>query len=183
MPLMTTTIGAYPKPDFVPVPNWSDIPETSRTHPTAAYDAFLADPPADTQALLKKATQQVVRQQDEDGVDVPTDGEIVREHYVFYHCRHLQGIDFQHLSEAVLRSGTWTAMVPTIRGEIRADRPFLARDWKAAQQVTDKPVKITVPGPMTIMDCTSDAYYGDGRRAQRGDPSAGRGRMPMDPGR
>ncbi len=164
MALLTTTIGSYPKPDYVPVANWHSIRQkrgAHPTHPTRAYDSFLADMPPDAEERLDRGTQEIVREQVEAGIDVPTDGEIRREHYIYYHCRHLYGFDFDGLTEKAMRGGSWTAHVPTVRGPIEAGPPFLPRDWQVAQAVTDRPIKITIPGPLTIIDSTADAYYGD----------------------
>ena len=60
-----------------------------------------------------------------------------------------------------MRNGTWQARVPTVVSELSASAPFLPRDWRIAQSVTVNPVTITVPGPLTIIDSTADAYYGD----------------------
>ena len=103
------------------------------------------------QEILDRATIQVVREQVELGIDIPTDGEIRRENFVHYHCRHLAGIDFEKLSERQMR-GRYQALLPTIVGPIQAGPPFLVRDWEVAQSATGKPVKITVPGPLTIGD-------------------------------
>ena len=105
-----------------------------------------------------------MRDQVEAGIDVPTEGEIRRDHYIYYHCRHLRGISFDKLSAKEMRAGVLRADVPTISGPIKPRAPFLADDWRCAQAVTDRPVKITVPGPMTIADSTMDAHYGDERR-------------------
>ena len=59
------------------------------------------------------------------------------------------------------RGGAWKARFPTIVGKIATGANFLAADWRRAQAATDKPVKITMPGPMTIIDSTVDAHYGD----------------------
>ena len=169
MPLLTTTIGSYPKPDYAPVGGWyEDKDEADRGHhpsdPTRAYDEFLARRSAADDAAFDRATQEVVREQAEAGIDVPTDGEVRRDHYIYYHCRHLGGFDFRNLTDKPMRGGSWSARVPTITGAITPGRPFLRHDWKVAQAATRRPVKITVPGPLTVMDSTADAHYGDERR-------------------
>ena len=63
-----------------------------------------------------------------------------------------------------MRGGSWCARVPTVVRPIEAGAPFLADDWRRAQAATERPVKITLPGPMTIADSTADAHYGDERR-------------------
>ncbi|MCH8187273.1 MAG: cobalamin-independent methionine synthase II family protein [Proteobacteria bacterium] len=164
MALLTTTIGAYPKPGYVPFAGGSEDGGISRGHPTKAYDDYLKNKPGDAEERLDRATREVVRDQVAAGIDIPTDGEIRREHYIYYHCRHLDGFDFGHLTPRTMRDGSWQAEVPTITGPISAAAPFLPDDWRCAGAATERPVKITVPGPMTIADSTADAYYGDDRR-------------------
>ena len=164
MPLLTTTIGSYPKPDYTPVPGWFAIRDRHRTNPTEAYSAFLRNMPEGAPATLDRATEEVVREQAAIGIDVPTDGEVRREHYIYYHLRHLQGFDFDRLSVKVMRGGAWQAEIPTVVGPLAAGPGFLVRDWRTAQGVTDRRVKITLPGPLTIMDSTADAHYGDERK-------------------
>ncbi len=166
MPIRTTTIGSYPKPDYVPVPDWyhgksEDEAGRHPTNPTQLYTEYLRQRTADGEAAFDEGTREIVREQDEIGIDIPTDGEVRREHYVFYHLRHLEGIDFENLSERQMRQGGWTALVPTIRGPIGAGAPFLRRDWQVAQAATSKPVKITVPGPLTIAGSVANAHYAD----------------------
>jgi len=163
MPIPTTTIGAYPKPTYAPVPNWFDLREQRSAAPTELYDRILGPTAADHESLLDEATREIVREQADLGIDIPTDGEIRREHYVYYHLRHVAGVDFVNLTERTMRDGAWTARVPTIAGPLSAGAPFLPRDWQVAQAASDRPVKITVPGPMTIMDSTADSHYGDER--------------------
>ncbi len=161
MPLRTTSIGSFPKPDYVPFKDWFSVRDVSRQNPTKTYDDFLRREVPNAPALLDRGTREVVRDQVDAGIDIPTDGEVRREHYVYYHCRHLNGFDFQDLTSKTMRSGAWQAQVPTVTAAVSAGAPFLADDWRTAQAATSRPVKITVPGPMTIMDSTADAHYGD----------------------
>ncbi len=165
--MLTTTIGAYPKPDYVPLPDWfraeggTDTPD-----PTRGYAETWAAWGEGLEAILDRATVEVVREQAGIGIDVPTDGEIRRENYIHYHCRHIAGIDFGRLTEKTMR-GHYTARLPTVRGPLAATAPFLVRDWRVAQAATERPVKITVPGPLTITDSIVDDYYGDPARLGR----------------
>ncbi len=163
MPLKTTTIGAFPKPDFLDVTDWFDmaIGGTTAEHPTAHYTRELAKMGSDAEAQFVRAAQSVIDDQVAAGIDILTDGEVRRENYVHYHCRHLNGIDFDTLTEQELRNGAYRASLPTITGPIRAGAPFLPHDWKTAQNMTDRAVKITLPGPMTIGDTVADSYYLD----------------------
>ncbi len=165
MALLTTTIGTYPKPTYVPVTNWFQKEGTSSPEPTQTHNnTYLQSRQENLVRILDLATHEVVEEQVRLGIDVPTDGELRRENYIHYHCRHLQGIDFERLTRKVMRSGTWTTAVPTISGPVRVKEHFLARDWQVAQAVTDRRINITIPGPLTIIDSLADDYYGDERK-------------------
>ena len=161
MAILTTTIGAYPKPSYVPVANWWQVRDVSRANPTRVYDEFLEGRSPGDADLLDRGTREAVRDQVEAGIDIPTDGEIRREHYIYYHCRHINGIDFAGLTTKEMRKASWQAQVPTVRDPVSAGRPFLPDDWRTAQAASERPVKITLPGPMTIVDSTADAFYRD----------------------
>ena len=162
MPLQTTVIGAYPKPPYTPVSDWFQGEQGGDdSAPTSRYAAELAAAGEAAEALFQRAAEEVIADQVLAGIDVVTDGEVRRENYIHYHCRHLEGIDFERLTEKALRGGAYAASLPTIVGPVKAREPFLVRDWRAAQATTEHPVKVTLPGPMTIGDTTADAHYGD----------------------
>ena len=101
MALRTTTIGSYPKPDYLRIPPF--IPK--HPDPTRRHGEYLARRTEADAALLRRATIENVRHQVDAGIDIPTDGETPRSHYVHYHLRHLAGVDFEALSERVIRHG------------------------------------------------------------------------------
>ncbi|MBT4041698.1 MAG: cobalamin-independent methionine synthase II family protein, partial [Rhodospirillales bacterium] len=115
------------------------------------------------EALFVRAAKSVIDDQTKAGIDIVTDGEVRRENYIHYHCRHLDGIDFNVLTEKDVR-GVYSAHLPTITGHVKARAPFLPHDWKAAQGQSDRPVKVTLPGPMTIGDTVADEFYGDPKK-------------------
>ena len=78
------------------------------------------------------------------------DGEVRRENYIFYQCRRLNGVSFDTVTHKSVRQGAFEADLPTIVGPVSLTETRLAEDWKAAQQFTTNPVKITIPGPLTI---------------------------------
>ena len=165
MPLQTTTIGAYPKPDCVPVPDWftGDKDGLDTGHPTKRYLAALAAMGDEAGQRFSQGMKEAIDDQIACGIDVPTDGEIKRENYVHYHCRNLTGFDFENLTEKEVRGGTYSAWLPTITSEIKPKRVgFLVEDWKIAQSFTSQPVKITLPGPLTVANTNVDAFYDDG---------------------
>ena len=163
MSILTTCIGAYPKPDYLALPDWFNNPDGVDTvNPTELWQrAFDALP--DAEATLARAVKDVVSQQILAGIDIPTDGEVPREKYIHYQCRHIEGVDFSRLTRKVLRDGAYQANLPTIVAPVKARAPFLYKDWQRAQShasaLADKPVKITLPGPMTIGDTTADDFY------------------------
>ena len=160
MKLLTTCIGAYPKPDFVKLPDWFNTPAgPDTTEPTKHWQQAIDDLGSEREQIIDKGIAQVIQDQVDAGIDIPTDGEIVRENYIHYHCRHLNGFDFQNLIEKELRGGTYAAKLPTISGPVSVKELFLAEDWRRSQANTNRSVKITMPGPMTVTDTNSDAYY------------------------
>ncbi len=163
MPLTTTTIGAFPKPDYVPISDWFSAPNgTDTADPTRDYEMELARAGGAADALFARATADVVADQADAGIDIITDGEVRRENYIHYHCRRLAGIDFAVRTEKQLR-GHYKASLPTITGPVRAGTPFLGQEWRTAQAMTTRPLKMTLPGPLTIGDTVADAHYGDAR--------------------
>jgi 5-methyltetrahydropteroyltriglutamate--homocysteine methyltransferase len=167
MPLTTTTIGAYPKPDYIEVPDWFNItsgPDTAE--PTMGWAKAVEAMGDEAEAIFARGVKEVIEDQVGAGIDIPTDGEVRRENYIHYHCRHLAGFDFENLTEKEVR-GVYSAKLPTIRGPLRAGENFLPHDWRVAQSYTDTSVKITIPGPMTIADTVVDAHYNDAARLGR----------------
>ena len=175
--LLTTTIGAFPKPSRTPIGDWFPDPDDEtagaqgegllKRWQRAGYEHRLAQAGEAAEEAFVKSIEEVVRDQVDSGIDIPTDGEVRRENYIFYQCRNLHGIDFEHLTEKVARDGAFTAEVPTITGAVTPRKLILARDWLIAQRVTDRPVKITLPGPMTIADSMVNEFYPDARALGR----------------
>ena len=165
--MLTTCIGSYPKPSGAPLADWFDLQrdggKMSDGKNTRNYTRAIAQhtPPA-LEALFEQAIKQILDDQINAGIDIPTDGEARRENYIHYHCRHLTGFDFEQLTQRQIREGAAAYELPTIRGAINIrEIGFLARDYKMAQALSSKPVKVTVPGPLTIMDTCADNYYHD----------------------
>ncbi len=166
MGILTTCIGAFPKPAYVPVIDWftSDF-ATNTSRATDIYESLLSAADDSAEDLFKIATEEIIKDQLTAGIDIPTDGEIRRENYIHYHCRHLDGIDFQNLTKANLRNGAYETSLPTVIGAIKpCGDHFLIHDFKVAQSFTDRPIKLTIPGPLTIADTTADEHYGDTKK-------------------
>lgn len=165
MSLLTTCIGAYPKPDYVKLPDWFNHPAGPDTaDPTKQWLDAMAALGRRASGIIEQGIKQAVTEQVECGIDIPTDGEIIRENYIHYHCRHLNGFDFVNLIKKDVRGGAYAAELPAIVGPVSVKQPYIVKDWKTAQAYTDKPVKITLPGPMTIGDTNADVYYNDPKK-------------------
>lgn len=165
-PIETTTLGAFPKPKYVPVRDWFDLARetggmnTSQT--TRDYTSDIENVDESHEALFIRAAREVIDIQINAGITIPTDGEVRRENYIHYHCRHLEGFDFKTLEHRVLRDGAYETDLPAIRGPIsHSGKTYGPHDYLASQNVSSRPVKFTLPGPLTIMDTTADCYYDD----------------------
>ena len=168
MPLVTTTIGAWPKPAYVQLPDWFTHPQgPEAADPTAGWAGAMAALGEDAEAIIARGVAEAIDDQVGAGIDIPTDGEIARENYIHYHCRHLDGVSFERLEEKSVRNDAYRCWLPTIVGPVSAGAPFLPTDWRRAQSRTDRAVKITMPGPMTITDTTVDVHYDDRRALGR----------------
>jgi 5-methyltetrahydropteroyltriglutamate--homocysteine methyltransferase len=157
--MKTTTIGSYPKPSYLRIPDWFQNKDNSPKDWEKAW-SLLGNKKDE---LIKKACQEIIKEQETAGIDIITDGEVRRENYILYHCRHLKGIDFSKLTKKVVRSGSYESWFPTITSKVVAGENFLPKEWKMSQSFTKCPVKITIPGPMSISDNISNEYYSDSK--------------------
>ena len=157
--MKTTTIGSYPKPSYLRIPDWFQNEDNSPKDWEKAW-SLLGNKKDE---LIKKACQEIIKEQETAGIDIITDGEVRRENYILYHCRHLKGIDFSKLTKKVVRSGSYESWFPTITSKVFAGESFLSKEWKMSQSFTKCPVKITIPGPMSISDNISNEYYSDSK--------------------
>ncbi len=152
-PLTTTVIGSWPKPSWL----------SSGAHDISGW-AVDREWRFHGEELRKKqdeATEWALREQEETGVDIVSDGEIRRDNYVYYYCQNLNGFDSKRRARITGRAGAWSWVAPTITGPIATRQPFLAADYQFIRDRTERQVKMTIPGPMTIIDSVLDDYYGD----------------------
>src|SRR5215468_8359784 len=148
MPLFATTIaGSLPKPAWLAEPNrlWP---------PWRAAGAALADAKRDATLLALKL-------QEDCGIDIVTDGEQSRQHFVHGFLEYVEGIDFARKVEIGIRADRYKAMVPTVTAALRLKGRVHANEAQIARAHTRKKLKFTLPGPMTIVDTIADAHYGD----------------------
>jgi 5-methyltetrahydropteroyltriglutamate--homocysteine methyltransferase len=143
----TSIAGSLPKPSWLAEPNklWAPWRLTGE----------------DLQAGKRDATLVAIKLQEDAGIDIVTDGEQSRQHFVHCFLEFVDGIDFDKRVEMGIRKERYKAMVPTVtgplslRGRVHADEAQFARAHARGK------LKITLPGPMTIIDTIADAHYGD----------------------
>ncbi|MBV9516507.1 MAG: methionine synthase [Hyphomicrobiales bacterium] len=110
------------------------------------------------------ATILAVKLQEDAGIDIVSDGEQARTHFVHGFLANLDGIDFARKTVIGIRADRYKAEVPTVTGPIRRKASVHAAEARAARAHTRRKLKFTLPGPMTIVDTIADEHYRD--RAQ-----------------
>ena len=103
--MKTATIGSYPKPSYLRIPDWFQNEDNSPKDWEKAW-SLLGNK---NDELIKKACQEVIKEQETVGIDIITDGEVRRENYALYHCRHLKGINFSKPTKKAVRSGSYVS--------------------------------------------------------------------------
>src|SRR3979409_2438140 len=143
----TTIAGSLPKPEWLAEPNVLWAPWKSSG--------------AELERAKRDATMLAVKLQEDAGVDIVTEGEQARQHFVHGFLEKIEGIAFAHKVEMGIRKDRYKAMVPQVtaplklRGRVHADEALVARTHTARK------LKFTLPGPMPIIDTIADGYYGD----------------------
>jgi len=154
----TTVVGSLPQPDWLVR---KEVMLTSAPPRVRLKKIWRVEEPYLEEAQ-DDATAQAVRMQEAAGIDIITDGEIRRESYFNRFANALGGIDIDNPAEVERRHGT-RQIVPRVVGEIRRTHPVQVRDVEVLRALTSKPIKITVPGPFTMMRLAKDEFYGDKR--------------------
>ena len=147
-PLFPTTIaGSLPKPAWLAEPNklWPQWRSKGDELAAAKDDATIL----------------AVKLQEDAGIDIICDGEQSRQHFVHGFLEAVEGIDFDKKIEMGIRADRYKAMCPTVVGELKLRGRVHTREARLARAHTAKPLKFTLPGPMTIVDTIADAHYGD----------------------
>ena len=158
MTLTTTVVGSYPQPDWL-----IDRERLGARLPprVRALELWRVDAPFLEEAQ-DDATRLAVQDMERAGVDVITDGEMRRESYSNRFATALDGVDLDNPGVALDRTGHENP-VPRVVGPIRRTRPVEVGDVEFLRSITDRRIKITVPGPFTMTQQAQDDHYGDGR--------------------
>ena len=142
--LPTSTAGSLPKPSWLAEPEtlWSEWKLPAEELPDGKQDAL----------CLSLHEQQLA------GVDIVSDGEQTRQHFVTTFIEHLSGVDFTKRETVRIRN-RYDASVPTVVGPVSRPKPVFVNDAKFLRQQTKQPIKWALPGPMTMIDTLYDAHY------------------------
>jgi len=143
----TTIAGSLPKPGW--------LAETGKLWPEwRATGAALAEAKRD-------ATLVWLKEQEDAGIAIVTDGEQSRQHFVHGFLEQVEGIDFEKKVRMGIRNNRYDAMVPTVTGPLSLRGRVHATEARLLRAHTQKKIKFTLPGPMTIIDTIADGHYGD----------------------
>ena len=154
---VTTVIGSMPKRPWLFTPRRAI--DGRRDH-FAEAGSWSLDGERLKQAQ-DDATRVVLREQERAGIDVVSDGEQRRKNYVTHVTAAMGGFDYGRFETRSIRAGRTTVQVGRCVGPIEHTQPILVDDLKFLLAETDRPVRVTLPGPMTVCDSTYDAYYKD----------------------
>jgi 5-methyltetrahydropteroyltriglutamate--homocysteine methyltransferase len=147
MPLLETTIaGSLPRPD------WLAEPEKLKGGWKLAGLAL--------EEGKRRAAAEWLRHEEEAGIDVVTDGEVFRIHFVHGFLEKIRGIDWQKKTLMGIRDNRYQLEVPTVTGPLSRPAPVHLDEVRFTRAQTQKKLKFTLPGPMTICDTIADAHYG-----------------------
>ncbi|MGY3489328.1 5-methyltetrahydropteroyltriglutamate--homocysteine methyltransferase [Bradyrhizobium sp. USDA 4011] len=143
----TTIAGSLPKPEWLAEPNMLWAPWKSEG--------------AELARAKRDATVLAVKLQEDAGIDIVTEGEQARQHFVHGFLERIEGIDFAHKVEMGIRKDRYKAMVPQVVAPLELKGRVHEAEARAARAHTKNKLKFTLPGPMTIIDTIADKYYGD----------------------
>jgi 5-methyltetrahydropteroyltriglutamate--homocysteine methyltransferase len=143
----TTIAGSLPKPSWLAEPNrlWAPWRLAGDELEAAKLDATLI----------------AIKLQEDADIDIVCDGEQARQHFVHGFLEFVEGIDFSRRVEMGIRNNRYKAMVPTVTGPLQLRGRVHETETRLARAHTSRKLKVTLPGPMTIVDTIADEYYGD----------------------
>src|SRR5688572_10407521 len=143
----TTIAGSLPKPAW--------LAETGKLWPAWRAQG------AELERAKRDATLLWLKEQEDAGIDIVSDGEQSRQHFVHGFLEFIEGIDFEHKVKMGIRNNRYDAMVPLVVGPLRLKGRVHEAEARLARAHTRKKLKFTLPGPMTIVDTLADRHYGD----------------------
>ncbi len=147
-PIATTTVGSFPRPSW--------LADRERSQITFRLEGSLLCEAQDD------ATRLILREQEEIGLDLLTDGEQRRSHFINHVLAAWDGIDLaKPAAKDVYRRRAQRRWVPRVVDKVRRRAPAVVEDLRFAKAHTLRPIKMAVPGPVTVVDSTLDEAYRD----------------------
>src|SRR5436309_5189169 len=143
----TTIAGSLPKPEWLAEPNVLWAPWKSQG--------------AEPARAKRDATVLAINLQEDAGVDIVTEGEQARQHFVHGFLANIDGIDFAHKVEMGIRKDRYKAMVPQVVAPLKLKGRVHADEARIARTHTTHKLKFNLPVPMTILDAIVDQHYVD----------------------
>jgi 5-methyltetrahydropteroyltriglutamate--homocysteine methyltransferase len=153
--LLTTVVGSYPQPDWL-----IDRAKLGSKVPRVRAPEIWRIAPEHLEQAQDDATLLAIRDMETAGIDLITDGEMRRESYSNRFATALDGVDIVNPGTTINRTGV-RSVVPRVAGPIRRKFPVEVRDVQFLRANTDRPIKITLPGPFTMTQQAQDDYYND----------------------
>jgi len=154
--LTTTVVGSYPQPDWLV----DRALLLAKRVPRIREQGIWRIPEPLLEQAQDDATIVAIRDMERAGIDVVTDGEIRRESYSNRFATALDGVDIKNPAMIRDRYGNETP-VPRVVGKIQRTRPIELRDMQFLRRNTDRPAKITLPGPFTMAQQARNEFYPD----------------------
>ncbi len=147
-PLTTTSVGGFPRPIW--------LAHTKRNQLSYRLEGD------ELKTAMDDAMALVIREQEQLGLDLLTDGEMRRTTFIFHIAGSWDGVDTEHpVVKEIYRNRTANRLVPRITGKIVRRRPAAVDDLRFARAHTGRPLKMAVPGPMTVIDSAANEFYDD----------------------
>ena len=153
--LLTTVVGSYPQPDWL-----VDRALLSKGVPRVRQREIWRVAEPWLEQAQDDATIVAIREMERAGIDIVTDGEIRRESYSNRFATALEGVDVETPGVIRNRLGQET-VVPRVVGRVRRTRPVELRDMQFLRRNTERPAKITLPGPFTMAQQAKNEFYRD----------------------
>jgi 5-methyltetrahydropteroyltriglutamate--homocysteine methyltransferase len=154
--ILTTVVGSYPQPEWlIDRGRLGD-----RLPPRVRARELWRVPEPYLEEAQDDATRLAVADMEQAGVDIVTDGEMRRESYSNRFATALEGVDLDEPGVALDRTGHENP-VPRVIGPVRRARPVEVRDVEFLRSLTDRRIKITVPGPFTMTQQAQNDHYRD----------------------
>ena len=159
--VLTAVVGSYPKPRYLYRRNGRSLLDSFGY----AFDQRETETgPAEFARLLDRAAGAAIDDQNRAGIDIMTDGEERRGHYVLHIVNRLGGIDAVNRKRISIRAGTSEQDAPRVVGRIGYREPLLLDEFRFTSSRATGIAKVGLPGPCTVADCVADEYYGDRER-------------------